>query len=308
MHTVLALVAGATDTLAGASLLALLGAVFLHVLKVAAEARSWHTIVGHAHPEGELRYRTAYGAFAGAIGANAVLPARVGEALRVGIMRKRLPGSSVASLAGTIVLETAIEIVFGLLVIGSVLLAGRSIGPVASPIAAASSHPLALAGAAAGAIVLAIVCFVMRRRLGRIAHSLAQGMSVVRSPRPLLRGVMLWKLVAWTLRFSAVYLFLIAFHLAGGLWVVLLVIAAQNLASLLPLAPGGAGTQQAAFAFALAGTASAAAVIGFGVGMQLTTALVDVVIGIVAVALVSSWSDFGDALRPSRRRLAPISS
>ena len=136
---------------------------------------------------------------------------------------------------------------------------------------------------------------------------MAQGMSVVRSPGPLLRGVLAWKLVAWALRFGAVYSFLVAFHLGGGLWVVLLVVAAQNLASLLPLAPGGAGTQQAAFAFALAGTASAATVVGFGVGMQLATALVDVALGIVAVAFVSSWSDLGDALRPSRRRLAPAS-
>ena len=95
--------------------------------------------------------------------------------------------------------------------------------------------------------------------------------------------------------------------MGGGLWAVLLVIAAQNLAALLPLAPGNAGTQQAALAFALAGTVSAAAVVGFGVGMQAATALTDVVIGVVAVALVSSWADVGDAIRrPSRRRLAAV--
>ena len=115
---------------------------------------------------------------------------------------------------------------------------------------------------------------------------------------------MTWKLLAWTFRFAAVYCFLLAFHLSGSLWVVLLVVAAQNLAGLLPLAPGSAGTQQAALALALAGTVSAGAVVGFGVGMQLATSLADVVIGVVAVALVSSWSDVGDALRPSRRRLA----
>ena len=131
-------------------------------------------------------------------------------------------------------------------------------------------------------------------------------MSVVRSPGQLLRVVMTWKLVAWSLRFAAVYCFLLAFHLGGGVWLVLLVVATQNLAGLLPLAPGSAGTQQAALALALAGTVSTGAVVGFGVGMQAATTLADVAIGVIAVALVSSWSDVRHALRPSSRRLVPV--
>ena len=129
MHALLALGAGAAHTLAGASLGALAVAILLHLGKVAAEARSWHGIVSHAHPVGRVRFRTTLGAFAGAIGANAVLPARVGEALRLGIVRRRVPGSTIATIAGTIVLETAIEVVFGLVVIAVVLLSGRSVGP-----------------------------------------------------------------------------------------------------------------------------------------------------------------------------------
>ena len=136
-------------------------AVALHLGKVAAEARSWHAIVSHAYPDGAVRYRTSLGAFAGAIGANAVLPARVGEALRLGIMRRRVPGSSVSTIAGTIVLETAIEVVFGLLVIGSLLVAGRSVGPVASPLASVQSHPLVLATLGGGAILLGLVAWLL---------------------------------------------------------------------------------------------------------------------------------------------------
>jgi uncharacterized membrane protein YbhN (UPF0104 family) len=303
MHVILGFVTGAAQTLAGASLGALALALALHLCKVAAEARSWHTIVSHAHPAGRLRYRTSLGAFAGAIGANAVLPARVGEALRLGIMRRRVPGSTVATLAGTIVLETAIEVVFGIAVIAAVLLAGRSVGPAGSPLAFASSHPVALAVVGCGVIALGIPGWLLRSRLARIARSLAQGMSVARAPRPLLQGVLAWKLVAWSFRFATVYFFLVAFHVGGGLWAVLLVVAAQNLANLLPLAPGNAGTQQAALAFALAGTVSSAAVVGFGVGMQLSTVIVDIVIGVAAVACVSSWRDVRAAFGASRRRL-----
>ncbi len=305
MHALLALGTGAAHTLAGASLAALALAIVLHLGKVAAEARSWHGIVSHAHPVGRVRFRTTLGAFAGAIGANAVLPARVGEALRLGIVRRRVPNSSVATIAGTIVLETAIEVVFGLGVIAVVLLSGRSVGPIGSPGAFVHSHPVALEAIGAAALVVAITGWAARRRLGRIAMSLAQGMAVMRSPGQLLRRVLGWKLLAWTFRFASVYGFLLAFHVGGGLWVVLLVVAAQNLAGLLPLAPGSAGTQQLALAVALAGTVSAGAVVGLGVGMQVATTLADLAIGVLAVVLVSSWSDVADALRPSRRRLVP---
>jgi uncharacterized membrane protein YbhN (UPF0104 family) len=304
VHAILGLAGGATHTLGAASLGALAVALVLHLLKVAAEARSWHTIVSHAHPTGQVRFRTSLGAFAGAIGANAILPARIGEAFRLGTMRRRVPGSTVATLAGTIVLETAIEVVFGIGVIGAVLLAGRSVGPAGAPIAAASSHPLALGLVGAAVLALLLPAWLVRARLGRIARSLARGMSVLRAPRPLLGGVLAWKLVAWSFRFAAVYFFLVAFHVGGALWPVLLVIAAQNLANLLPLAPGNAGTQQAALAFALAGTVSTAAVIGFGVGMQLSTVAVDLVIGIVAAASLSSWRDLRAAFGTSRVRLA----
>ena len=304
MHAILALATGAVHTLAGASFGALAIAVALHLCKVGVEARSWHGIVTHAHPASRIRFRTTLGAFAGAIGANAVLPARVGEALRLGIMRRRVEGSTVGTIAGTIVLETGIEFAFGLVVIGALLAAGRSIGPFGAPLAF-GAHPAVIAAIMAGCLVGAVVCFALRRRVSRLASSLARGMSVVRSPRTLFRTVLVWKLLAWTFRFAAVFFFLTAFHVGATMWLVLLVVVAQNLAGLLPLAPGSAGTQQAVLALALAGTVGMGAIVGFGVGMQVATALADVVIGIVAVALVSSWSDARDALRPARRRLAP---
>ena len=304
MHAILTIAAGAAHTLAAASIGALAVAVVLHLGKVVAEARSWHGIVSHAHPTGGLRFRTTLGAFAGAIGANAVLPARVGEAFRLGIVRRRVQGSTVATVAGTIVLETAIEVVFGVAVIGVMLLSGRSVGSIGTPAGFALSHPFVLAAIGTGMLAVGVAGFVFRGRLVRTTAAIGRGMSVMRAPRELLRCVMVWKLLAWALRFAAVYFFLLAFHIGGGLWIVLLVVAAQNLAGLLPLAPGSAGTQQAALAVALAGTVSAGTVVGFGVGMQVATALADVAIGVVAVALVSSWSDLRAALRPSGRRLA----
>ena len=86
MHRFLAVVAGAWDSIAGVSLAALAVSLVLHVGKLCAEARAWHWIVLYAHEPRGIRFRTTLGAFVSAIGANAVLPARVGEALRVGVV------------------------------------------------------------------------------------------------------------------------------------------------------------------------------------------------------------------------------
>ena len=300
--------AGATASLAGVSLGALAVALALHAGKLVAEARSWHGIVSHAHEGAGVAFRTTLGAFVGAIGANAVLPARVGEALRVGVVRRRVPGSSVITLAATIVLETAIEVAFGAVVILVVVLTGRRFGPGgAAPLPHAASSAAALA--VIGAVVAAglVLGLVFRRRVRPLLGRMARGFSVVTSPWAFATGVLSWKLVAWTMRLGAVYAFRLAFHVPAAPWTALVVVAAQNVAAAIPLLPGNAGTQQAAIGVALAGSASAASLLGFGVGMQASTAVADVVLGAAALAFVANRDDLRAALRtlrPARRAVA----
>ncbi len=300
----LGIVGAAVSGLAGVSLLPLGLALLLHVAKILAEARSWHAIVGSAFPRSPPRFRTSLGAFAGMIGANAVLPARFGEALRLGILRRRVPDSTVPAIASTIVLETALEALLGIGVVLAVLLAGRSIGAIGAPgaqLLGFAARPVVLAGAAVAAVALGALAHRQRARLRSVGAAMAQGAAVLRAPAALLGGVVSWKVAAWLLRFAAVYFFLVAFHLNAGLWTVLVVVAAQNLAALLPFAPGNAGTQQAALAVALAGLAAPAAVLGFGIGMQVTTTVVDVAAGVAAVALLAAGADLRAVLRPARR-------
>lgn len=311
MHSALGLVGGALDRLVGVApgLLAL--ALVLHVGKVAAEARAWHTILRHAYPHSDVRFKATLAAFAGAIGANALLPARIGEGVRLGIVRRRVPGSNVTTTASTILLETTVELVFGALVVGAMLLAGRSLGPLGTPAAAVqflAAHPLALAAVATAVAGLGLLAYARRARVRQLAGRFVEGAAILRHPRDFVCGVVAWKLVAWALRFAAVYFFLVAFHLGAALWVVVLVVAAQNAAALVPLSPGNAGTQQAAFAVVLAGTASASAVLGFGVGMQAATAITDLCFGAAAVSFIATRDDVRRVLRLGRWRphvLAP---
>src|SRR6476659_974558 len=125
-ETVAAAVTGAWHSLAGVSVAVLLVAIGLHLGKILAEARAWHGIVAHAHLPHSVRFRTTCGAFVGAIGANVILPARSGEALRVALVCRGLPTTSVVTVGATIVLETAIEVVFAILVIAVAATAGST--------------------------------------------------------------------------------------------------------------------------------------------------------------------------------------
>ena len=213
-----------------------------------------------ARPPRGVRFRTTYGAFVSSIGANAILPARVGAALRVGVVRRNVPGSSVVTIAATIVLETAIEVAFGAAVIAVVLLAGSSLHPSGSApaLSGLATHPVVLAVIACFLLAALVLGGAYRRQALALLARMAQGFSIVRSPRAFVSRVLSWKLVAWALRLGSVYAFLVAFHVPAAPWTALAVVAAQNVAASVPLLPGNAGTQQAAIGVALAGSASAA--------------------------------------------------
>ncbi len=289
MSALTSIVTHALHTIAHVSPWALAAALVAHLVKVVVEARSWHEIVAHTYPEqGRVAFRTTFAGFAAAIGANAVLPARVGEALRVGIVRRRVSDSSIAALSASIALETLIEVFFGVIVILVWVVSG---GPLP---ALRSSHllpllhnPLVLIGIGLATIAVALAIRRYRGALRIAAAHWWNGFSILKSPGVFVRRVLGWKVVAWLLRLVTVMAFLAAFHLPASPVIALAVLAGQTVAGAIPLLPGNAGTQQAAIAVTLAGTADLATLVGFGVGMQAALTLADVVLGLVAVALVT---------------------
>lgn len=306
MH-IASIVTGSWQSLASVSVVALAVAVALHVAKLGAEAGAWHGIVRHAHVRNDVRFRTTLGAFVTSIGPNALLPARVGEACRVGALRRRVPGSSIVTISATVMLETGIEVAFGAAVIATVLIAGWY-GPAGSTaVPSALVRGATVVGAIlCAALVLGLLGLLNRERVLAVVSRLGEGLSIVRAPRTFVARVLCWKVLAWGLRIGSVYAFLLAFNVPAAPWTALAVVAAQNVAAFVPLLPGNAGTQQASIGVALAGTASAATVLGFGVGMQAATTLADVVLGGAVLLLVANRQDLRRALGRRRARPATV--
>ena len=66
----------------------------------------------------------------------------------------------------------------------------------------------------------------------------------------------------------------------------LLVQVTQSLSTLVPLTPGGIGTEQGLIVYVFLGRAAKAAVVSFSVGMKVTLLTVNVVVGFAAIAVM----------------------
>ena len=91
-----------------------------------------------------------------------------------------------------------------------------------------------------------------------------------------------------------------AFRIEQSARNVLLVQAAESLATLVPISPGGVGTQQAFLVYTLRGSASRSALLAFSVGMKLTLTCVNVIVGFAAILLTLLDPEVPSWVRPGR--------
>ena len=82
----------------------------------------------------------------------------------------------------------------------------------------------------------------------------------------------------------------------------LLVQVTQSLATLVPISPGGIGTEQAFIVFVFEGSVSRAKLLAFSVGMKLTLTVTNAVAGFTALFLMLGhvrWRDVVETNRPA---------
>ena len=97
--------------------------------------------------------------------------------------------------------------------------------------------------------------------------------------------MVVWQLADWALRLTTVWFMLDAFRIEQSVRNVLLVQTTQSLATLMPVSPGGIGTEQAVLLYTLRGRAPRSALLAFSVGMKLILTIVNVVVGFTAILI-----------------------
>jgi uncharacterized membrane protein YbhN (UPF0104 family) len=265
-------------------------ALGFHVARLVARSRAWRNVLAASYPEANVRWRWAFGAYAAAAGVNAVIPARGGEVVRVFLMHRRLPGASYATLGSSLLVEALFDTVAAALLVAWAIRTGvfpdTDVLPRLPPVdwLWIFDHPRAAAAVALAALFAGFVLGLLgARKVDAFRLRVGQGLAVLRTPRRYLTGVAAWEAVDWSLRLASVFAFLEAFGMPATLRNALLTQATQSLATLVPLTPGGIGTQQALLVYVFRGEAPTATVLSFSVGMKVALIATNVVLGSLAL-------------------------
>lgn len=261
-----------------------LAAVGINLLSALVRGLSWRTVLVQAVPEPHPRLLDIFSAFFVGIFANGVLPGRVGEVARVGVLTrhmKRRQGLWPA-LLGSVLAHRILEIFPSVGLIVWVLAAAKI------PVWARTSLWVVLA-LGCGLVLFGIAA--ARRYetgnvegLGRVRVVLErarEGLGVLRRPGPALIAAG-YQTAAWALQLMAVWVALFAFHLHLPLAAAGAVLALMNVALILPLWPGNVGLLQSAIALPLTlyGVAYAKG-FAYGIALQAIESSVGYVGGVV---------------------------
>ncbi len=270
------------------------------MIKLLLRGRAWQNIVRAAYPANPPRYLSALGAYTAGVGVNSVVPARGGDVVKLYLIKQRIPGSSYATLAPTLIVET----LFDFVVSSAILIWVLSIGVLPAHEVYARiptvdwgwfvEHEKFTGILVLALLVAALVVFVIaRRHYRRFRARVAQGFAIMHDGRRLFVGVIVPQALSWVLRIACVFFFLRAFHVHATLHNALLVQSVESLATLFPATPGGAGTKQGLIVYLFRGEAiSRSLLLAFSVGMNLALVVTNLVCGLVAIGLMARTLSF----------------
>lgn len=287
------------EGLAGVEFSALGLAVVCHLLKTLCTGRAWQGAIAAAYPDEDVPYRPIYAAYVSAVGVNAIVPARGGDAVKLYLAHRAVAGATYTTLAATL----AVLSLFDTAAAGALFVYAMTLGVLPGfdrlgdlPgfdfgwVSAAPELTIVLL------LVLAIVGIVgfqwARLHWTEFKQRVRQGVVVLGDRPRYVREVAVWQAGDWALRFASIWFFLDAFGIEQSLRNILLVQVTQSLATLVPISPGGIGTEQAFIVVIFKGAVATSKLLSFSVGMKLTLMLVNLVLGFAALFLTLGHTDW----------------
>jgi uncharacterized membrane protein YbhN (UPF0104 family) len=279
-------------------------AALFQILRVVVRTRAWRNIIAAAYPDTRVRWGSVLGAYLGGVGLNAITPARGGDVLKLYLVKHRVEGSTYPTLAATLVVETLFDAFIGV----ALLLWAIHLGALPSLSAIPDlpsidwawplQHPReAEIAALLIGIALGVLLVIATRRVRAFWQRVAQGFAIVREPRAYFTRVVPWQATSWIFRLATVFWLLRAFHVPATVHNALLVQLAQSMSTVLPITPGGAGTEQGLLLYLFRGTVGRTTLLSFSVGMHIAIVVINVALGVAAVALMTRSLRFGGLRR-----------
>ena len=279
------------DTLASLDGRLVAVALAFHLGNFGFRSLAWRNVLRAAYPDRPVPLLGIAGAYAAGVALNSFTPARGGDLLKIALVRARIRGSSVATIASSMGVVTLFDLVVGATVIVS--LAAFGLLPALPGLPALPAAPalvtdhlaITLPVAVALGVVAVLVARRFRAQLAGAWQNAKTGAAILGTPRRYLREVAPIQLSAWVCRVGAAFFLLAAFGLPATLVTAVIVVMVGGLSTVVPT-PGGVGTQQVMLAYLLHATASTATVVSFSLGMQAAVTTLNAFLGAAAVMLM----------------------
>jgi uncharacterized membrane protein YbhN (UPF0104 family) len=268
-------------------------ALAFHFAKVAVRTVAWRNIIRAAYPQTRVPLPPVFGAYVAGVGINSIAPARVGDLVKLYLVRRKIPGTTYTTLASTLFAETLVDLVLA----GAIFIWALTQG-VLPGLNVLPNLPTfdwgwllrhgRLTATVVALLVLGILWFAWwaSRHIEEFKQRVGAGLAILRDRPRYLREVVSWQVLSWVFRIASLFFFLRAFHVRATLHNALLAQTVDSLATLLPFSPGGAGTKQGLLVYVLRGQASSSQLLAFSVGTNIAIVVFNVVVAAVAVFLM----------------------
>ena len=292
------------DQLGAVDVVPLLLAVCCHLLKMACTSRAWRNVLAAAYPDETVPWRKVYAAYLAGVGVNAIIPARAGDAVRIYLAHRAVPSSTYTTVISSTLVLTLFDMTAATILLTWAIAIGALPGLDVLPrlesfdFAFLLDRPLALQLTLAGLVVgIAVVGVWVHGHVVEFWDRVKQAFAVLRPPTRYLVSVAPWQAADWALRLATIWFLLDAFDIPQSLHNATLVQVSQSTATLLPITPGGLGTEQAFLLYVLNGLAPAAVLLAFSVGARLTITTVNLIAGFTAIGITLRTFRYSKALR-----------
>jgi uncharacterized protein (TIRG00374 family) len=275
-------------------------AIACHMIKLVFRAGAWRAIVNAAYPEDRVKFRHALGAYVAGVGVNSIVPARGGDIVKLYLVKQRVRDAKFAALTPTLIVETMFDFVTaGALIVWALATGILPTHQFYSRIPTVDwkfflRHDRFTEIGLAVLLVAAVVLFFwVRRRVDNFRARVRQGFAILGDRPRFLRSVILPQSISWVFRIASLFFFLKAFGVTASIHNALIAQVVDSLATLFPATPGGAGTKQGLTEFLFRGRGvSNTLLLAFSVGMNIAIVVVNLVMGLIAIAFMARTLSF----------------
>lgn len=222
------------------------------------------------------------------IALNGVLPLNLGSVTMLFMFLAVLPGATVPGMASGFAVDQLFYAVMGAFTYTYLFITIS--GALNEAIGGLRTHALGLVIVAIVAVVAVVLLIkLLRQRLVPELHKLKQGAAVLRTPRVYILSVLLLQMIAYFFQNAVVGFFMWGYGIPVSVHAIVLNDAANSLATLTAVTPGGVGVTQTLTTLALADVADPKVVAAYSLTQQLVMTAWSITIAIVAVAIFFGW-------------------